>query len=298
MMQVTHAIVVHQKTLLLAIGLCLFTYFAVMDIILYQTFMSVNLVDEKLKVGEKWSPFHPLSMKLLMTDHCTHYILTPLSESFNDVTNFSEVFYFITPNMITFTHLSIGFLSAKFIFSESLYDRRIGVLLYEFRTLLDAFDGTIFRSRQRDKAYKSDHNNTGFWIDSTCDTIAGFALCFSILFYLWWKCPPRYDNNSSMLPSVYDSHWTNEKDYNNGFASENHMMRNNGNYSKLFVFWRVFCFGGLLGFSSGMWDQTLEKYDHVFMTKLNKDGAVSIPIAYDCFTFYLPLKKRQKFTQV
>jgi len=238
-------------------------YYFTMDVILYSTIQSVDsLVTEKKAPGQSWSPFRPLSVKLIMQDPTTHYIITPISEYFNEFTHFSDVFYFITPNMITFTHLALSFVSAKLVFSDSLKSRRIGCVIFEIRSLLDAFDGTVFRSRAANKRYESHHNELGFWVDSVSDTIGGFLLSFAVVFMLWWKCPPRKEVTS--LP------WT--MDDKNGvrpdIATEKHETRTFKYYSKKFIFWRCFCFCSQIGISSAMWDQTAWKLNDIFTTQL------------------------------
>lgn len=238
-----------------------------MDSILYRTLQSVDLINEKKDPGESWSPFHPLSVKLIMTDPTTHYIITPVSEHFDEITKFSKIFYFITPNMITFTHLVLSFVAARFVFSESLQSRRIAVLVFELKILLDAFDGTVYRSRAVDKMYSSHHSNFGFWFDSVCDTIGAAAISFGALFCLWWKCPPRKDMTSSVSTSLP---WTaNEKsDSNLNLVTEEPINRSNLGYSKRFIFFRCLCFGMQMGLSSGMWDQVTQQYESVFMVKM------------------------------
>lgn len=259
--------------LLWGIGLTFLSYYLLMDGILYTTLQSIDLVNEKQTPGEMWSPFHPLTIKLIMTDPTTHYVITPLSEYFNSVTKFSQIFYFITPNMITTTHLIIAFISAKFIFSESLQNRRIGVLLFELRSFLDAFDGTVYRSHAAVKAYKSDHGKFGFWFDCTADTIGGFAMMFGILFFLWWKCPPGND-----APSTTSLPWTADDtvDSKTDLVTEKPVRRPHCRYSKLYIFFKCFCFGAQIGLSSAFWDQLTMQFDKVFLVKLEDTELVRL----------------------
>ena len=86
-----------------------------------------------------------------MNDHTSQYVTAPAVEYFDSITRFSTIFYFITPNMISFFHLFLAFVSARFVSSESLHTRRIGVLIFEFRTMLDALDGVVYRSHSNTK---------------------------------------------------------------------------------------------------------------------------------------------------
>ena len=252
-------VVQNQKTVFGILGVFFFTYFFTMDTILYVRYQAVDLWKEKKEDGAIWSPFKPLSPKILMSDHMTHYILTPVSEYFNYITKFSEIFYFITPNMISFSHLFVGFLSAKFVYSESLHNRRIGVLLFEFRILLDAFDGTVYRARIGTTVYTSNHSNLGFWIDSVCDTTSGFMLCFAILFYFWWKWHPVKEDPG--LP------WVQENDTKT-LANEKHIERTIVKPSQRFIFMRCLVYGLTVGFASAFWDSIVGKFDEVFLKEL------------------------------
>lgn len=86
-----------------------------------------------------------------MNDHTSQYIVSPAAEYFDAFTHFSTMFYFITPNMISFFHLALAFVASRFVANESLYYRRIGVLMYEVRTFLDTMDGVVFRSHTHTK---------------------------------------------------------------------------------------------------------------------------------------------------
>ncbi|XP_045204250.2 ceramide phosphoethanolamine synthase-like [Mercenaria mercenaria] len=273
MQQIYAAISLNQRTILWVLGLTVICYYILMDGVLYTTLQSLDLVNQKpVKPGASWSPFHPLSIKLIMTDPSTHYIITPLSEHFNSATKFSQIFYFITPNMVTFTHLVISFISAKFVFSESLQMRRIGVLLFELRSFLDAFDGTVYRSHASIKAYKSDHSNFGFWFDCVADTIGGFALMFGALFFLWWKCPPGTDSSATSLPWSADD----INDSKTDLVTEKPVKRTNFGYSKQYIFLRCLSFGMQIGLSSAIWDQLTMRFEKVFLTKFDDPELVQL----------------------
>jgi len=259
-----------QRACVLMLVASVMCYYLAMDITLYRTIQSVNLVNEHRTPGELWSPFRPLSVKLIMQDPTTHYVLTPISEYFNEITHFSQVFYFITPNMVTFTHVFLAIISIKFLYSDSLKSRRIGVLIYEARSLLDCFDGTVYRAQSAQKNYESHHSELGFWVDSTSDTLGGFLLMFSVLFVLWWKQPPRKEIGS--LP------WTSDdKEPLTDSHCESHDVRNSKSYTRKFIFWRCFCFGMQIGIASAMWDQVMWNYTDIYNARLaNPQLAVRI----------------------
>ncbi|KAK3099769.1 hypothetical protein FSP39_009353 [Pinctada imbricata] len=205
-----------------------------MDVILYCSLQTSTLVDPKRQ--GVYSPFHPLSVKLLMSDPVQHYIINPLSEYFDDFTHFSKVFYFITPNMISFFHLFLAVVSAKFVSSDSLRTRRLGVVIYQIRSWLDSLDGVVFRSQHNEKnTYVSHHESWGYLVDAMCDITGGVLVSFGVLFYLF-KQPTSFfskykDDSSASLPLTKSE---------NGFvSSEKHSSKP----SKKMLFWKCWCWG-------------------------------------------------------
>lgn len=101
---------------------CLLMYFGWMDVALYYRVQNLPppSPENNIKLNatgialhpepppKLFSPFNGLSVKMIMLDQVNNYIHTPLAQIFNRVTNFAHVFYFITPNMVSF----MGFLSA------------------------------------------------------------------------------------------------------------------------------------------------------------------------------------------
>ncbi|KAL3880703.1 hypothetical protein ACJMK2_032923 [Sinanodonta woodiana] len=252
----------------------LLSFFVIMDIHLYYSLQSTTLVGQKRIGNQYFSPFEPLSVKLLLTDPVNHYIFTPLAEYFDDVTQFSKVFYFITPNMISFTHLVLAFVAGKFVSSESLGHRRLGVVIYHFRNWLDDLDGVVYRSHSQTKGnYRSNKSNLGYYIDIYSDIIGGFALSFGILFYLW-KCPPsRFNHN--VLPLKSPEAIPQNPERQNGspvrksfpFNFLTGTERPSGGLTRKYIFWKVFCFGFTLIIAAGTWDKVVERYTYVFQNE-------------------------------
>ncbi|KAK3592381.1 hypothetical protein CHS0354_026077 [Potamilus streckersoni] len=261
-----YAIIIFLSILLL--------FFVVMDINLYISLQSTTLVGQKRIGSQYFSPFEPLSMKLLMTDPVNHYIFTPLAEYFDDVTQFSKVFYFITPNMISFTHLVLAFVAGKFVSSESLGHRRLGVVIYHFRNWLDDLDGVVYRSHSQTKGiYRSNKSNIGYYIDIYSDIIGGFALSFGILFYLW-KCPPSRFNHSVLPVKLPDTTPQSPERQNGSPVRKSFPLnfltgteRPSGGLTRKYIFWKVFCFGFTLIVAAGTWDKVVERYTYVFQSE-------------------------------
>lgn len=256
------------------------TFFVAMDTHLYFVLQETSLVDQDPPTPGFFSPFKPLSMKLLMTDPCNHYIMGPSAEYFDEITNFSKVFYFITPNMISITHVIISLISAKLVSSESLGTRRLAVVLYQFRSWLDDLDGVVFRSHSNTKGtYQSNHNTFGYYVDIYSDIIGGVFLMIGILFYLWKALLPANGGKSyTPLPmtksdngpsSPVTSNSPNRK-FNfsilNVFSSSHERAMI---LTKRSIFLKVLSVGLLTAAASGTWDKCVERYTELFQTELN-----------------------------
>ena len=167
-------------------------YFLSLDIVLHYKIAGWDPAHPTKNEEEGYDMFNPLSVKLLMIDHASHFIYHPLSELFDQITGFSLLFPFITPNFISFCHLSFALVSAKLIGNDNLCWRQIGVLFFEFRTYLDSLDGVVYRSHSKHSSYNSGWGTSGYFVDIACDILAGLALFVSICFYFYRHHPSNY----------------------------------------------------------------------------------------------------------
>lgn len=95
-----------------------------------------------------YDPFNPLSVKLLMLDHLNHYIYYPLCWWMDTYFfHISDRLLFITPDMISLSHVFLAAIGARCLLSESLSQRRCGVIFFQIRTMLDSYDGMVARAR-------------------------------------------------------------------------------------------------------------------------------------------------------
>lgn len=265
------------KTGCIFVGIVLVIYYFIMDIILFMRFKSVNIVEDS-KPGpadEMYSPFTHLSVKALMNDHTSQYIISPSAEYFDMVTKFSTVFSFITPNMISFTHLFLGLISGKFVASENLYDRRVGVVIFQIRTWLDAFDGVVYRSQSGTHLqFQSVRSTAGYYVDTTCDALGGVFLCFGILFHLFKK----FDPYKQELPS-----WSKNQEVmvKSGLPANGHSPGSRETYSKKYIFWKVFCYGLCLACAGKFWDLVVGDFKDIFQVPMKTpESSVSTGSAF------------------
>lgn len=160
---------------------------------------------------DPFSVFKPLSVKLIMVDHVTHYVHDILARFLADNIHITRFFPWITANVVSFAGLFVALIGCRLTLSDKLFYRQIGALLFEARNLADSLDGVVYRSRKRDEillskptidsittspqigVYQSGYGTIGYNVDVICDGLAG--LCFVaaiILRYL--RHPPMKCN--------------------------------------------------------------------------------------------------------
>lgn len=266
------------KLLFIVILSVFLTFFVSMDMHLYFTLQKISLVKQDPEMPGFYSPFKPLSVKLLMTDPVNHYLCGPSAEYFDEITHFSKVFYFITPNMISMLHVTVSLISAKLVTSENISTRRIAILLYQFRSWLDDLDGVVYRSHSHTEGiYVSNHNTLGYYVDVYSDITGGMFLMLGILFYLWKTLlPTNGGGNYSALPltkpdsgstSPVSSTSPNRKfNFNilNIFSQDRH---SGVALTKKHIFFKCITIGLLMAAASGTWDKCVERYTEVFQTE-------------------------------
>jgi len=90
----------------------------------------------------------------------------------------------------------------KFISSEALPRRQIGVLIFQFRIFLDVFDGVVFRAQTSNKRYKSYYGDVGYYVDAFSDVLGGACLIIGCLLYFYKQRPFRsITTRSNVCPS-------------------------------------------------------------------------------------------------
>lgn len=255
-----------NRTYCFAAAAIFFIYFFVMDIFLFARYRTANLVNEAKAgdPGELYSPFTHLSVKAIISDHVRHYIFTPSAEYFNSFTHFSKTFTFITPNMISLLHLICSFISGKFIASEHLQDRRIGVIIYTFRTWLDSLDGIVFRDQAGHYLqYNSVYSSYGYIVDALFDTLGGFFLSIGVLFYLFKRFGS--DAFTSLPMRLKNSDFSPDSStLTNGHAVPS---RREG-YTYRYLFLKTLSYGLSLSLAGICWDRAVKGFTEVFQVHI------------------------------
>ena len=211
-------------------GIILITYFAWMDIALFVHLQKwspppitpqntndllftannssrIRTDDKKINVEDLFTTFKPLSVKLIMVDHVSHYIHDIFARYLEDTLHFTSIFPWVTANTVSFTGLGISLIGSRLIISERIEYMRLGAVLIELRNLGDALDGVVYRSTQRrlkaseevgaavtkpaqPQVYQSNHGTSGFKVDAICDGLGGLFVVVAILIK-FLKHPPN-----------------------------------------------------------------------------------------------------------
>lgn len=243
----------HRVTLL--VSFALLTYFLWMDVALYHRIQSLQLAGPTPAPAPSrlFSPFTGLSIKMMMLDQVNNYIHAPLANLFDRVTRFTEVFYFITPNMISVAGVVSALAAAKVVTAESLAMQRLAVLLMTLRTFLDAFDGQVARSRMGIVRLMSMRQTSGYMVDGVADTIGFTAFLVGCFLHL----RRRVLSSKHYLPMVQVE--AVDKSLPNGgssFSAVQHPVK------KVMVV--ALCFGAQMAISCFFWDRYINEY-HILL---------------------------------
>ncbi|GAB6028938.1 hypothetical protein CHUAL_004733 [Chamberlinius hualienensis] len=112
-------------------------------------------------------------VKFIMLNHFNSYIITPLTDVFAKITHFNDIFFFVTPNMLSFLGVVMGVLSIRLLASQTRSVVMMGIVVLIVRDFFDALDGIAARSKKTNSAY-------GYYIDGIADTISMGAMLFGV----------------------------------------------------------------------------------------------------------------------
>lgn len=151
------------------------------------------------------NPLCHVTVKAILLDHTNHYLFAPLATIFDTVIGFSRS-TFITANMISVFHVFVAILAGRFVASDSICYRRLGVVLFQFRTFLDDLDGHVARQKKNIRGERSEIGTTGYYVDGVCDGLGCIALMIGVFVYLRNNPPRRgYTQLQAILPTTNDA---------------------------------------------------------------------------------------------
>lgn len=246
---------------------------------------STNLFDSQPKLDNKQSdvyrsyesstiikcdinPLCYVTVKAMLLDHTNHYIFAPLATIFDNIVGFSRT-SFITANMISYFHVFVACLAGKLVSSANLSYRRIGVILFQFRTFLDDLDGHVARVKKNIRGERSEVGTSGYYIDGLCDGLGCTALMIGIYFFLKNNPPRRgYFQLQAILP------------LNESKTAETGIIYKAKTTTKKVVR-KVLCFAGQLFLSSTAWN----RYIFVYQDMLERNDVLPMQFARQNLTF-------------
>lgn len=162
------------------------------------------------QIEQPFTVFNPLSVKLIMVDHVTHYVHDVVARFIEDNLHLSSMFSFITPNFVSFFGLLLAFIGCSLIaLSNDPAHARLGAILFELRNLADSLDGVVYRSQARQRrvemmlqqqqlqinnelttspnnvpksaeVYQSNYGSSGYNVDMICDGLGGLFFVLAI----------------------------------------------------------------------------------------------------------------------
>lgn len=177
----------------LAFLLLLLLYFIGMDLLLY---FRVQNYDIRPSANDtQASPYYSLipcdlnpictvTVKAMMLDYPNHYILSPLASLIDYLLDISHSWTWLTPNIISVSHVTIAIIGARYITENSLFSRQVGVVLFQVRAWMDNLDGHVARTRLNIKGERSDVGSIGFFVDGICDGLGCIALIVAVFIFL------------------------------------------------------------------------------------------------------------------
>lgn len=193
-----------------------------------------------------YNPLCHVTIKSIMLDHTNHYVFAALATFVDRLLALSDSTW-ISPNLISFSHVFVAILAAKCVASDCLWTRRLGVVLFQVRTFLDDVDGHVARQRKHIRGERSEIGSAGFYVDGICDGLGCIALLLGILVHLRNNPPRRgYTPMQSQLLPVVDG------------KSECLVYKTNMTSNK--VTRKVACFGFQLLLSSIGWNRYISVY--------------------------------------
>lgn len=219
------------------------------------------------------NPLCHITVKAIMLDHTNQYIFAPIATIFDNIVGFSRTNW-ITPNMISFFHIFVAIAAGRFIASDSLCQRRFGVILFQIRTFLDDLDGHVARKKKHILGERSEIGTSGYYIDGLCDGLGCVALMIGVFVHLKNNPPRRgYTQLQPILPtSVGDLKMSSSTD--SGVIYKVKVTTKK-------VIRKVLCFSGQLMLSSTGWN----RYIALYQDMLERDDVTPIQYARQNFAF-------------
>lgn len=138
------------------------------------------LTNRSVRPSYTFSPFQPITVKLLMLPATIQYVDEPLGYL---TVYHTRIAHFVSPNAVSLTGVGVAAVSARFIASQDLRYRQLGALLFKVRDYLDGLDGNVARERSLSHSIGqvANPNSFGWMVDGVCD---GFGDGFRFIAFI------------------------------------------------------------------------------------------------------------------
>ncbi|RNA28309.1 ceramide phosphoethanolamine synthase-like isoform X3 [Brachionus plicatilis] len=241
-----------------------------MDIALFVNLQkwTVPINGDNRTVKETFSAFYPLSVKLIMVDHVTHYVHDILARFVEYNLHFSSLIPGVTVHQISYAGLLAALIGSRLMISDEPKHYRIGAILFELRNLADSLDGVIYRSRKRQHdigkivLYESDYGSYGNNVDFFCDFLGGLFFCTAILIKFLKYQPSKY-------PKIFLIRRPKAYILDTFHTTKTQMNSQRRSVSSFQVKLLVFFFSFRLLFTGLIWDHFVQKYHDLLMVFFN-----------------------------
>lgn len=250
----------------LALLITTIVYFAYMNYLLYirvhdykfrgdaNTSFEESLPNYESTISCDVNPLCDVTVKSLMLDNPNHYILGPLASIVDKTLGISDCWTWISPNHISAFHVLVAIAAGKCVSSDSLSQRRFGVILFMIRTWLDDLDGHVARRRRNIRGEYSEVGSVGYLVDGLCDALG--VLSFLAGVYYFMKNNPPRRGYEKLLPTLETKE----------FGSGGTVYRKKQNSGKE-IPWTMALFIVQLLFSSAGWNRYIAVYQDLLETK-------------------------------
>ena len=191
--------------------------------------------------------------------------------------------------MISYFHCFLSVISIKFLSHEQLFQRQIGVLIFQIRIFLDSLDGVVFRAHTRNQRYKSYYGDFGYYVDAVSDVLGGVCLILSCLLYFSKQQQRKNStvtlrsNNSSSNDETEFMMWNQD---DQPISSTITTTITSQIESKNKIFLSVFSFSLRYSMAAFFWDRNVHAYEDLL------DAPSNNQLHNVCFVLFLIFHKR------
>ena len=249
-----------------------FTFFLWNDL----SFFGELAAEKAAVIARNYTYVTKYTVKLRMLDHFGHYVYLPFCTWVDGYFKISHISW-MSPNLVTAVHFCMAVCSGRLLASTVLLVRRVGVLTFECRSMLDIMDGVIYRAQSRTKAVLSGWGTWGYMVDGVADTTGSLFLMAGIL-WRYNKKPPLKASASRKLHEKYKASAASDSESGHKLlcASDSSFDEVDGEadrYSRTYVNCTTIFLAASVGLRGALWDHFLHNY-HTLLAVQRPDADV------------------------